>query len=129
MLDHFANAALASGRMRWIGPCRIPGRLIDCGAYPALVDGPGEVVADLFEIADDALLAALDAYEEYDPADPDGSEYRRVKRALLARDGEAWTYVWNRAPGDLPVIESGDWLAYLGQAPRDPPRNRPGGDL
>ena len=39
-----------AGAFKPLGPCVIPGRLYDLGAYPGLVDEPGEVVGELYEV-------------------------------------------------------------------------------
>jgi gamma-glutamylcyclotransferase (GGCT)/AIG2-like uncharacterized protein YtfP len=99
------------GRVRPAGPCRIPGRLIDLGDHPALVPGTGEVAGDLLEIVDAAAGDALDAFEDFDPADPKGSVYRRKRLRLVRPPIHAWVYLWNGPPDAGPPIASGDWFA------------------
>jgi gamma-glutamylcyclotransferase (GGCT)/AIG2-like uncharacterized protein YtfP len=97
-------------RVRPLGPCRIPGRLIDLGGHPALVAGPGEVAGDLLALEDAAAGAVLDAFEDFDRADPAGSIYRRARLRLLRPPVHAWVYLWNGAPDAGPPIPGGDWL-------------------
>ena len=88
-------------------------------AYPSLIlDGPGEVVIELYELGDPALLDAADALEAYDPADVAGSEY--VRRPVPVIDGpvaSAWVCVYN-GPRDAvgEPIPSGDWVAHRARA-------------
>jgi gamma-glutamylcyclotransferase (GGCT)/AIG2-like uncharacterized protein YtfP len=97
-------------RVRVVGPCRIPGRLIDLGSYPGLIAGSGEVVGDLVSPLDDGVGAAFDDFEGFDPAKPDAGAYRREKVRLVEPDREAWVYAWIWLTGSAPLVPSGDWL-------------------
>jgi gamma-glutamylcyclotransferase (GGCT)/AIG2-like uncharacterized protein YtfP len=69
--------------------------------YPALfeTDAPSACVHGELLTFDEPLhgarLAALDSYEEVDPADPEGSLYHRVLRRVRGFRGErlAWCYL------------------------------------
>jgi gamma-glutamylcyclotransferase (GGCT)/AIG2-like uncharacterized protein YtfP len=69
--------------------------------YPAALESeaPGACVHGELVTFGEALqgsrLAALDRYEEVDPADPEGSLYHRVLRRVRVSDGErlAWCYL------------------------------------
>ncbi len=102
-----------SHRAVLIGPDRIAGRLYHLGDYPGVVPG-GEltVTGELLLPQDPGLLADLDAYEQYDPTDPDGSEYLRVRVTTLG-GRDAWVYAYRPDIGDRPVIAGGDWLAAV----------------
>jgi gamma-glutamylcyclotransferase (GGCT)/AIG2-like uncharacterized protein YtfP len=115
------NDSLLS-RARYLGTGRIAGRMSEMPrtaereyAYPSLIlDGTGEVVIELYELSDPALLEAADALEAYDPADVAGSEY--VRRLVPIIDGpvaSAWVYVYN-GPRDAmgEPIPGGDWVAH-----------------
>lgn len=92
------------------GGCRIPGTLIDLGGYPGLIAGAGEVRGDLLELRSLRAGDALDAFEDFKPADPEGSAYRRVRIRLVRPPVHAWVYLWN-GPNDAgSVIAGGDWL-------------------
>ena len=64
-----------------------------------------------------ADLARIDAYEDYDPDNPESSLYLR-RSIPLADGGEAQAYVWNRPlPDGARQIGHGDfrrWLAEQG---------------
>jgi len=119
------NDSLLSGA-RFLGTGRLAGRMREMPrtaareyAYPSLVlDGSGEVVIELYELTDAAMLDAADALEAYDPADVAGSEY--VRRLVPLIDGpvtEAWVYVYNGPPDAMgQPIPSGDWVAHRTQA-------------
>lgn len=101
------------GRVDLIGPDRIAGRLHDLGDYPGVVlDGDGVVQGELLLPRNVDLLAALDRYEDYDPADTEGSEYLRVKVTTLG-GREAWIYACQRDMAQCPIIANGDWLATM----------------
>ncbi len=101
-----------AGRLRRLGPGRIDGTLVDCGEYPALVDGPGSIVADIHVAEDRTVLATLDAYEDCHPGRPEDSLYRREWRPVDGPVPHAWVYVYNRDPRGLPVIPGGDWARH-----------------
>ena len=83
--------------------------------YPCLVAEGGRVRGELMELLPGhyaATLAALDALEEYDPADEAHSVYlRRPARVSLAggEEVEAWVYYWNGPPPPGERIASGDF--------------------
>jgi gamma-glutamylcyclotransferase (GGCT)/AIG2-like uncharacterized protein YtfP len=107
---HGLDALGLRGRVRPLGPCRIPGRLIDLGGHPALIAGPGEVAGDLLELLDREAGDALDDFEDFDRADPERSVYRRERLRLARPPIHAWVYLWNGPPGAGPIIATGDWL-------------------
>lgn len=92
------------------GPCLIPGRLYDLGAYPGLVGGAGQVIGELFEVRDARVMPDLDAYEDYWPQDRDRSRYDRVQITLIEPERQAWVYRWRLSLETARLIESGDWL-------------------
>lgn len=101
-----------NARLRPLGTGRIAGTLVDCGEYPALVDGPGWVAAEFYSAEDRTVIATLDAYEDCHPARPDQSLYRREWRPVEGPVSHAWVYVYNRDPAGLPVIPGGDWARH-----------------
>ena len=98
------------------GRCEIGGRLFDLGEHPGLLLGPGIVHAELYEIADHSILQRLDAYEDYDPDDPEGSLYIRKLVRLARPDRDAWLYEYNRDVSGRPSIPSGDWKRFTREA-------------
>lgn len=110
-------------RMIVVGPDAVAGRLYDLGDYPGLVPGGDAIVrGELLLPLDPDVLAALDRYEEYDPADPEGSEYVRVTVTTLGGQ-DAWVYAYRPGVAGRAVIPGGEWLAAgRGAAPlRQPP--------
>jgi len=90
------------------------------GWFPALVAGDGEVRGMVYEGGGDfgrADLARMDAYEDFDPADPQASLY--LRRALAATvdggaPGTAEAYVWIQSlPEGARAIPGGDFRAWL----------------
>ena len=116
------NPAIAAIHARLIpqGPARITGALVavsdqDCW-FPALVPGDGEVHGTVYAAGPDFTaedLAALDRYEEFDPAAPEASWYLREPRLLT--NGEPVTvYRMNGVPpADAQPIPGGDFRAWL----------------
>ena len=115
-----------------LGPAQTGGILYaipdPAGWFPALVakDEPGNhgVSGALYRAGaafDADLLARMDAYEDFDPADCAGSLYRRESIAVRTDDGagiEAAAYLWNRAlPQGAERVHGGHlatWLAETG---------------
>ncbi|MDQ2727061.1 MAG: gamma-glutamylcyclotransferase [Actinomycetota bacterium] len=95
------------------GPCLIAGRLVDLGAYPGLVGGQGQVVADLCGLPDEATLAVFDDYEGYDPDQPVTSRYLRIRVRLIEPGVDAWTYLYNQAWTPEMLVGSGDWHRHV----------------
>jgi len=93
-----------------LGPCVLPGQLYDLGAYPGLVDAPGEVIGELFEVRDASVMPKVDAFEDYWPEDRARSRYERRKVRLIEPDRDAWVYIWILGVKDARLIESGDWF-------------------
>ncbi|MEN3974620.1 gamma-glutamylcyclotransferase family protein [Emcibacter sp. SYSU 3D8] len=92
-----------------VGPCRIPGRLHDLGAYPGLTRRPGMTEGRLYRIRDPRVLRLLDAFEAYWPRRPKQSEYLR-RPVLLANPALwAWVYVYNRKPPAGSLAPEGPW--------------------
>ena len=102
-------------QLSFVSRCEIDGRLFDLGDYPGLLLGLGIVHAELYEIANAAVLQRLDAYEQYDPDDPEGSLYIRKLIRLAQPDRDAWLYEYNRDMSGKPSIPSGDWRRYRDQ--------------
>jgi gamma-glutamylcyclotransferase (GGCT)/AIG2-like uncharacterized protein YtfP len=101
------------------GPGSLPGRLYDLGPYPAAVLDPRaatHVQGRVFELpADRDVLAELDRYEGFDPANPADSLYVRVARPVNRADGGCvvcWVYVYNRDPGAAAEVPDGDYAAW-----------------
>jgi len=95
--------------------------------YPGVVlGGNGRVLGEIFAVSPDQL-AALDEFEGVSAAEVPGSEYRRVKTAVLTDSGavEAWIWEWIGPLDGRMRVESGDWVAESranqGGADNDPP--------
>jgi gamma-glutamylcyclotransferase (GGCT)/AIG2-like uncharacterized protein YtfP len=100
-------------RLELVAPCVLSGTLVEIGWYPGLAAEPqGRVVGELYRLLDPHVLGVLDRYEGADPADPDGSEYRRVLTTTLEPGAQAWVYLLNRPRPDQPRIASGDWRLH-----------------
>lgn len=96
------------------------------GWFPALVlnDGPdaARVSGALYRASagfDAELLARMDAYEDFDPADLAGSLYRRIT-IMVRTEGDddvaAATYVWNRAlPPGAERVGGGHFAGWLAE--------------
>lgn len=105
-------------------PTVVQGALWSFGAYPGLTlggVGAGPVFGECYRVANlGARLAALDAYEGFDPTTPEASEFRRVGLAIRCSDGSqirAWCYVvddgFARAAA-VERLEGGWWRARSG---------------
>ncbi len=102
-----ANAGLLEDLPREAAMAR--GMLHDCGAWPAMVLGEGQVRGEVLTWPRQRV-AALDALEEALPHGAPGGAYRRtVLTVRTSRGGlRAYAYVVDD-PAGLPVIPGGDW--------------------
>lgn len=99
-----------------IGAASVPGRLYNLGDYPGAILDPNseaKIIGEIFQLPTDVeTLAALDAYEGVDPADPAASLFARRKCDALLNDGgqlECWVYEYNREIAPSTLIEGGDY--------------------
>jgi len=107
-----AAIARVAERLAILGPATVRGRLYDLGEYPGLVLDPAadEVHGNIFTVPDESVLAALDAYEGFDPDAPPRSLFVRTPVAATLPDGrsfDCFVYVYNRDPAEAPLIANG----------------------
>jgi gamma-glutamylcyclotransferase (GGCT)/AIG2-like uncharacterized protein YtfP len=121
-------AAAIHAALEPVGPARTRGVLVaipdPAGWFPALVAGEGVAHGALYRAGagfDRALLARMDAYEAFDPAEPADSLYRREAIMVQCEVGaavDAAAYLWNGAlpAGALQIAGGhfGQWLAQTG---------------
>lgn len=106
-------------RSEFIGKGAFPGYLYMVDFFPGAIYEPaavGWVYGELFHLQQPArVLEVLDEYEHFLPDDPVESLFLRkeVTIRLAEADLPAWAYIYNRSTESLPLIESGDFLAYL----------------
>lgn len=99
--------------LRRVGSASVRGRLYDLGDYPGAIFDPASATwihGEIFEVPDDDTLQAIDRYEEFDESNPETSTFVRAKLPVRLRDGrdvESWVYVYNRDPGDAPLVAGG----------------------
>lgn len=115
--------AVVAKRFVRLGLGNINGRLYDFGGFcGAILDSNGLSVVhgELVELpSDEDVLATLDRYEEIDPLHPANGLFWRQRATVRLLDGsekEAWVYTYNRAPGNAPLIPSGDYQQFKDNA-------------
>ena len=96
----FPKLPLAVPRLYFVGYGQIRGRLFWQRSFPALIQGPGIVGAELFHILDAKVWCDLDSYEGFDPANSRASLFIRRQVLLSTPRRWAWVYFLNR---DIPV--------------------------
>lgn len=117
-------ASALHARLHPLGRATVRGALFAIpdpqGWYPVLLPGEGLVHGTLHAAgagftAED--LAAIDAFEDFDPADPAASLYCRVALPVSLDSGaviEAQVYRYNRAlPDGALAIVQGDFAAFV----------------
>lgn len=106
-----------------LGPTTWRGRLYSLGPYPAAVRHAGHLLVqgDLYQIDPESdLLAALDAYEGYDPGAPRADWYvREVDQVVHPEQGPiaAWVYRYTGPVSPRTWISHGDWLTWCATQP------------
>lgn len=100
-------------RLRYVGPCRIPGRIYNMGDWPSLVLSAHEVHGELYECDDRTIFRIIDPFERYDPTDRAGSGYVRRCVRLIEPAVDAWTYVSNEPVSEDQLIPSGSWSEFV----------------
>ncbi|MDP3905848.1 gamma-glutamylcyclotransferase [Novosphingobium sp.] len=122
LLDGSDNpvAAAIHALLEPVGPATVHGALFAVpdalGWFPALVVGDGLAHGKLYAARAGfgaADLAAMDRYEDFDPANPAASLYLRQELELTG-GGSAQVYVWNRPlPAGAEPIADGDFRHWL----------------
>ena len=82
--------------------------------FPAMTEGKGTVHGELLEIKDDALLAEIDAYEDYFPNDTESSLYIRKAVEVTTKEGKkekAYTYFMTIEK----IVRAGGWRIESGR--------------
>ena len=99
------DVSRAVATARHLGPATTRGRLLDCGDYPAFVDGDGIVRGDLLDVPP----AALDVFDRWE--DVAGGLYDRVHRTAShdGRDVGVQLYRYLGPTDRLPLVVGGDW--------------------
>ena len=118
-----AQIAPIVNRFRRLGAAQVNGLLYDFGHYcgAVLENGANNVIhGELVELPEgDEVLETLDKYEEIDPSNISGGLFARKRATVVLADGTqkaAWIYVYNRAPGDAPLIPGGDYQQFKAKA-------------
>lgn len=99
-------------QLQFIQPCTLNGQLYDLGDYPGLKYGAGRVKAELYEVLDPRVMAAIDSFECYDPANHSDSLYTRSCVRLAEPKVDAWVYFYNKPVEMQKIINAGDWLQF-----------------
>lgn len=103
----------------FVGKARLEAKMYMVDYYPGIVPCcNGEkyyVKGELYKLKEpEKLFSFLDKYEEYNPMDPDHSEYvRKEAKVLLKNTNEeitAWVYYFNQSVDDLEFLPKGDFL-------------------
>ena len=102
---------------KYLGLALCKGVLKDAGSFPALINGDGEVIGEVYQIDSNTVLPLLDRIEGYSKKDESRSLYLRKELPVrLLSDGkwvETVTYFYNRDAKELPTIPNGDYRQYL----------------
>jgi gamma-glutamylcyclotransferase (GGCT)/AIG2-like uncharacterized protein YtfP len=111
LLPGESNHGVAAPWLLVAQPGEVSGRLVDCGAWPALVRG-GEAMAGrvrgMWLTVGPEALGAMDELEDFvGPESPNGYERIWVRDAS-GRPLEGWVYVWPDARG-LPYMDVDYW--------------------
>lgn len=108
------SIAHAVAKLRLIGEGFANGVLYNLGGYPgAVLDSSTDqtITGLVLQLPEDAnALGDLDAYEEFDPAAPNSSQFIRILHPVVLTKGgtlQCWIYVYNRDPGSARILTDG----------------------
>ena len=111
---------LLSEQADLVGLGAFQGKLYDLGEYPGVVPSSNladAVIGEIYALYNPGfVLAALDAYEDYVPDQPDRSLYLRRLVSISAGENktlQAWLYLYNGPITGCKQITTGDYLHYL----------------
>ncbi len=97
----------------------IQGQLYWLGSYPGVVTGGApsySIKGELYKVIQpEPLWLLLDEYEGCKADDAEPHEYRKALISVELANGsaiDAMIYLYNRDPGELPLIVSGDYLEF-----------------
>ena len=97
-----ASIASTARLLKPFAKATIQAHLYDLGPYPGIIltDDPSATVpGELFTLPEDpAVLARLDAYEDFRPTDPTNSLFLRQRTPATLADGTrhpCWVYIYN----------------------------------
>lgn len=100
--------------LEWIGKGSVPGRIYDLGDYPGAVfdrASSKEIQGEIYKLPINRnLLEKLDAYEEFQPDNPDDSLFIRVSIPVQIKAGrrlKCWAYRFNPKKLKTPVSRQG----------------------
>jgi gamma-glutamylcyclotransferase (GGCT)/AIG2-like uncharacterized protein YtfP len=107
--DHFRMAAA-----KFVAEATVSGRLYRVHWYPGMVlDEAGDAIhGDVYEVDKDTL-AILDVFEGFAAGEVEGTEYRRLRTAVILADKrvvEAWVWEWIGTTDEIKRLSNGDWL-------------------
>ena len=95
----------------------VAGRLFDVGEFPALQQGTGRVLGELFQVSD-RLVEKIDLVEGFEKNNPAGSLFRRqlapVKSLASSQTFQAEVYYYTDSLTDALLITGGDYRRYIG---------------
>jgi gamma-glutamylcyclotransferase (GGCT)/AIG2-like uncharacterized protein YtfP len=106
---------------RCVSAAQVPGRLVDLGRYPGLLQGDGQVTGEVYEV-DDAHLARLDGVEGVVPGDRAASQYWREEVTVLSgplQGQPVQTYVYKRPVDGCTPIAHGDYRRHIREVGRE----------
>lgn len=92
-----------------VSKCTIPGRLYDCGRYPALKDGDLPIEGELYKIIDWDILKILDEHESIDNFDTTKPGFTRKSVLLINPIIEAWVYYYDGDIYPADLIDTNRW--------------------
>lgn len=96
------------GDSEYIGDGLLDGyELYSLGSYPAIYEGDGSVVVELYEVHNQEVFDSIDWMEK-------GAGYKRkeVTIKVNGNDETGYVYVYSRVPSGSKV-EDGDWVNFI----------------
>jgi len=88
--------------------------LYNLGAYPAIKEGDGAVIGELYDV-DDIALETLDMIEGFDSTNISNSLYLRSEIRIIAPSTTipVYSYFYNLPVAESAIIDDGDYRNFI----------------
>ena len=107
--ENFHNHAVLGGSEKVYQGELAGWEMYSVGAFPACIRGRGNILIEVYEVTDQAVMVGLDRLEGYHVDEPRSSMYIRETVHVDGLNQDAYIYVWNSDVEGYPRVFNGVW--------------------